>query len=76
MRNLIEHSKMPMMPEADKEGSHGLRSYGGVRTHNRDTRQRPTNLKRSRSERVSWGEAVKSTVTVPLLERRHKDQVS
>lgn len=37
--------------------------------------QRPTNLKRGRSERVSWGEAEqKSTVTVTLLQRRDKGQ--
>ena len=37
----------------------------------RSTTQRPTNLKRGRSERVSWGEAEeKSTVTVTLLQRR------
>lgn len=37
------------------------------------TTQRPTNLKRGRSERVSWGEAEeKSTVTVTLLGRRDK----
>lgn len=37
------------------------------------TTQRPTNLKRGRSERVSWGEAEeKSTVTVTLLQRRDK----
>lgn len=35
----------------------------------------PTNLKRGRSERVSWGEAEeKSTVTVTLLQRRDKGQ--
>lgn len=35
--------------------------------------ERPTNLKRGRSERVSLGEAeVKSTVTVTLLQRRDK----
>lgn len=41
-------------------------------------RRRPTNLKRSRGERVSWGgEAeVKSTGTVPLLRRRHKVNTS
>lgn len=39
------------------------------------TTQRPTNLKRGRSERVSWGEAEeKSTVTVTLLQRRDKGQ--
>lgn len=39
------------------------------------TTQRPTNLKRGRSERVSWGEAEeKSTVTVNLLRRRDKVQ--
>lgn len=41
-------------------------------------RSGPTNLKRSRGERVSWGgEAeVKSTGTVPLLRRRHKVNTS
>lgn len=51
----------------------GVRTRKGERCT--DRRQRPTNLKRSRGERVSWGEAeVKSTVTVPLLQRRHKGQ--
>ena len=41
----------------------------------KSTTQRPTNLKRGRSERVSWGEAEeKSTVTVTLLQRREKRQ--
>lgn len=54
-------------------------NYGGVRTQEgdrcTDKRQRPTNLKRSRGERVSWGQAeVKSTGTGPVLQRRHKGQ--
>lgn len=42
---------------------------------NKITTQRTTNLKRGRSERVSWGEAEKkSTVTFTLLQRRKQGQ--
>lgn len=41
----------------------------------KSTTERPTNLKRGRSERVSWEEAEeKSTVTVSLLQRTDKWQ--
>lgn len=42
---------------------------------NKSTTQTTTNLKRGRSERVSWGEAEKkSTVTFSLLQRRKQGQ--
>lgn len=57
---------------------HGISTYLYKHTQTgkvESATQRPTNLKRGRSERVSWREAEeKSTVTVPLLQRRDKGQ--
>lgn len=46
-----------------------------MRERSGNTTQRPTNLKRGRSERVSWrGAEEKSTETVTPLQRRDKRQ--
>lgn len=71
----VQHVKIYAIHELCRGISTRVLEYTERERKVESTTQRPTNLKRGRSERVSWGEAEeKSTVTVTLLQRRDKGQ--
>lgn len=69
----VQRVRIYQMHELFHAHDTSIQAYTERRSGN--TTQRPTNLKRGRSERVSWEEAEKkSTVTVTLLQRRDNGQ--